>query len=207
MSDNNEIIEIGFSGGTIGYEAHGNLYLNITNKCSANCYFCIRESADGVYGYNLRLSREPSYAEIIRELEQSDLIKYREVVFTGLGEPTCRLEIVLDVTRWLHERGIRVRLDTNGHAKLMYPEMDVVAELKNAGLDAVSISLNAESEEKYVKICKPSLKDAYSSLLEFTKEAIKTGIDTRLTVVGMPEIDIDKCEIIAKDLGASFRVR
>ena len=207
MSDSKEIIEIGFSGGTIGYEAHGNLYLNITNKCSANCYFCIRESSDGVYGYNLRLSREPGYEEIIRELEQSNLEKYKEVVFTGLGEPTCRLEIVLDVTRWLHERGIRVRLDTNGHAQLMYPEMDVVAELKNAGLDSVSVSLNAESEEKYDRICKPSLKDAYASLLEFTKEAIEAGIDTRMTVVGMPEIDIDKCEKIARDIGAGFRVR
>ncbi|MDW7731892.1 MAG: TatD family nuclease-associated radical SAM protein [Methanolobus sp.] len=207
MSDNMDIIEIGFSGGTIGYEAHGNLYLNITNKCSANCYFCIRESSDGVYGYNLRLSREPSYEEIIKELEQSDLTKYNEVVFTGLGEPTCRLETVLDVTRWLHERGIRVRLDTNGHAKLMYPEMDVVEELKNAGLDSVSISLNAESEEKYERICKPSLQDAYASMLEFTKESIEVGIETRMTVVGMPEIDIGKCEMIARDLGASFRVR
>lgn len=128
-------------------------------------------------------------------------------MFTGLGEPTCRLETVLDVTRWLHERGIRVRLDTNGHAKLMYPEMDVVSELKNAGLDSVSISLNAESEEKYEKMCKPSLKDAYASMLEFTKESIEAGIETRMTVVGMTEIDVDKCEMIARELGASFRVR
>ncbi|TGC09172.1 TatD family nuclease-associated radical SAM protein [Methanolobus halotolerans] len=207
MSDNEENTDISFSGGTIGYEAHGNLYLNITNKCSANCYFCVRESSDGVYGYNLRLSKEPSYDEIIKELEQSDLKKYNEIVFTGLGEPTCRLETVLDVTRWLHERGVRVRLDTNGHAKLMYPETDVVTELKNAGLDSVSVSLNAESEEKYEKICKPSLKNAYDSLIDFTKEAIEAGIATRMTVVGMPEIDIGKCEKIARDLGAGFRVR
>jgi len=207
MPESNGNTEIGFSGGTIGYEAHGNLYLNITNKCSANCYFCVRESSDGVYGYNLRLSREPDYDEIIRELEDTDLSKYNEVVFTGLGEPTCRLDIVLDITKWLHERGVRVRLDTNGHAQLMYPEIDVVSELKKAGLDAVSVSLNAESEEKYEEICKPSLKGAYRAMLEFTKEAIKADLDTRMSVVGMPEIDIDKCEKIARDLGAGFRVR
>ena len=207
MSDKKEITEIGFSGGTIGYEAHGNLYLNITNKCSANCYFCIREYSDGVYGYNLILSKEPDYEEIIGKLGHSDLTKYKEVVFTGLGEPTCRLKIVLDVTRWLHERGVRVRLDTNGHAKLMYPEMDIISELKTAGLDSVSVSLNAESEEKYEKICKPSIKGAYPSLLEFTKEAIEAGIETRMTVVEMPEINIDKCEKISKELGATFRVR
>jgi len=42
---------------TICYEAFGNLYLNITNRCSANCVFCIRKSCDGVYGYDLRLSK------------------------------------------------------------------------------------------------------------------------------------------------------
>ncbi|MBN2111335.1 MAG: radical SAM protein [Methanosarcinaceae archaeon] len=207
MPNDKEITESGFSGGTICYEAHGNLYLNITNRCSANCYFCIRECSDGVYGYNLRLSREPGPEDIVRELEQTDLTKYKEVVFTGLGEPTCRLETVLEITRWLHERGIRVRLDTNGHAKLMYPEMDVIPELKKAGLDSVSISLNAGSEEMYEKICKPSLKNAYSSMLSFAKEAVEAGIETRMTVVGGTGIDIGKCEKIARDLGASFRVR
>ncbi|MEI6315075.1 MAG: hypothetical protein WCO89_09405 [Syntrophus sp. (in: bacteria)] len=51
---------------TIGYEAFGNLYLNITNRCSASCVFCIRNFCDGVYGYDLRLSKEPSEEEINR---------------------------------------------------------------------------------------------------------------------------------------------
>ena len=135
--------------GTISYEAHGNLYLNITNRCSASCTFCLRNNADGVYGYNLRLSRDPTKEEIIKELESVDLSKYKEIVFTGFGEPTCKLKTVIKITRWLHERNCRIRLDTNGHAQLMFPEMDVVKELKNAGLESVSVSLNAESKEKY----------------------------------------------------------
>lgn len=194
--------------GTISYKAHGNLYLNITNRCSASCTFCLRDNSDGVYGYNLRLSRDPTEDEIIKELESIDLSKYKEIVFTGFGEPTCKLKTVIKITKWLHERNCHVRLDTNGHAKLMFPEMDVVTELKNAGLESVSVSLNAESKEKYNALCKPAYEDAYEAVLEFTKEAVELGIRTQMTVVGsLPEIDIKACEKIATDIGATFRVR
>lgn len=192
---------------TICYEAHGNLYLNITNMCTARCVFCIREFSDGVYGYNLRLSHEPSMDEIIDSLKSLDLSKYREVVFTGFGEPTVRLDDVLKVTRWLRERGISVRLDTNGHACLLYPDRDVVSELKEAGLSSVSVSLNAESEELYEKLCLPVYDNAYKALLDFTKSAVDAGIRTRMTVVDLSEIDVKKCERIAHELGADFYVR
>ena len=192
---------------TISYEAFGNLYLNITNRCSAGCVFCIRNYSDGVYGYDLRLSREPSEEEIIRELEGHKLTKYKEVIFTGFGEPTCRLDTVLRLTEWLHKRGIPVRLDTNGHAALMYPGRDVVTELKAAGLDALSVSLNAESEEKYNRLCKPSFEGSYRALIDFTKKAVSAGIRTRMTVVGGQDIDIGECERIAAGLGTSFKVR
>ena len=192
---------------TISYEAHGNLYLNITNRCSGDCVFCIRNFADGVYGYNLVLSREPSEEEIIRELESRTLPKYSEVVFTGFGEPTCRLDTVLHVTQWLHKKGVKVRLDTNGHAALLHPGRDVAAELKAAGLDAVSVSLNAESEEKYNELCRPAFDGAYQALLDFTKQAIQAGIKTRMTVVSHTEVDIERCREIATELGASFKVR
>lgn len=192
---------------TIGYEAFGNLYLNITNQCSAGCVFCIKNTCDGVYGYNLRLSEEPSEEEIITELESLKLSDYKEVVFTGFGEPTCRFDTVLCITNWLHKRRIPVRLDTNGHAALINPGRDVVTELKAAGLDAVSVSLNAESEEKYSRLCRPVFEGSYRALLDFTKKAVKAGIRTRMTVVGQKGIDIRECEKIATGLGASFRVR
>ncbi len=191
----------------IYYEAYGNLYLNITNRCSANCVFCIRDFSDGVYGYNLRLSHEPTVDEIISELETLDLSKYKEVVFTGFGEPTIRLDELLEVTRYLNERNIVVRLDTNGHAELIYPDRNVISELKEAGLSAVSVSLNAESEELYNKLCRPIYDNSYQAMLDFTKEARDAGMQTRMTVVGMPEIDIEKCERIAHEIGADFHVR
>jgi GTP 3',8-cyclase len=192
---------------TISYEAFGNLYLNITNRFSARCVFCIRNICDGVYGYNLLLSRDPSEEEIVGELESLHLTKYKEVVFTGFGEPTCRFDAVLHITEWLHKRGMNVRLDTNGHAALMYPGRAVVTELKAAGLHAVSVSLNAESEGKYNRLCRPTLEGSYQALLDFTKKAVMAGLRTRMTVVGQQGIDIGECEKIATGLGASFKVR
>lgn len=205
MPDNDNSIPM-FKG-TISYEAFGNLYLNITNQCSANCVFCIRDQCDGVYGYDLRLSREPTEEEIIRNLEGHDLEKYNEIVFTGFGEPTCRFDTVLHITKWLHDKNVIVRLDTNGHAALMNPGRNVVSELKAAGLDDVSISLNAESEERYDELCKPTFVGSYQAMLEFTKRSVQAGIKTRMTVVGHSDIDIDECEKIATGLGATFRVR
>ncbi|AKB74138.1 radical SAM domain protein [Methanosarcina lacustris Z-7289] len=191
----------------IYYEAHNNLYLNLTNRCSADCVFCIRNFADGVYGYDLRLSKEPSSEELIEALEELDLSKYREIVFTGLGEPTLRFDVVLAVTRWLKNRGIRVRLDTNGHAALINPELDVVSELKKAGMDSISVSLNAESEDKYNKLCRPIHKNAYRSMLDFVKGAREAGISTRVTVVKIPEIDVEKCRKLSEELGSEFHIR
>lgn len=192
---------------TIYYEAHKNLYINLTNRCSADCVFCIRNFADGVYGYNLRLSKEPTTEEVMGALEGLDLSKYREIVFTGLGEPTIRLDLVLAVTSWLKSRNIRVRLDTNGQAALINPGRDVISELKSAGIDSISVSLNAESEEKYNKLCRPIHKNAYGAVLDFIRQARKAGISTRVTVVNVPEIDLEKCRKLADDLDSDFHIR
>jgi len=192
---------------TICYEAYKNLYINLTNRCSADCTFCIRNFADGVHGYNLKLSKEPSAQEVIETLEKTDLSKYNEIVFTGLGEPTLRFEAVLAVTRWLKSRNLGVRLYTNGHAALLNPRKDVIMELRNAGMDSISVSLNAESEEKYNKLCRPIHKNAYRAVLEFIKNVRKAGIKTRVTVVNVPEIDPKKCKKLAEDLDVEFQVR
>ncbi|MGP8321667.1 MAG: TatD family nuclease-associated radical SAM protein [Methanosarcinaceae archaeon] len=192
---------------TIYYEAYGNLYLNITNRCSANCTFCIRGYSDGVYGYNLRLSHEPTVGEIISELETLDLLEFKEVVFTGFGEPTIRLNDLLEIIHWLHDHNVTTRLDTNGHACLIHPDRDVIYELKEAGLNAVSVSLNAESEELYNRLCRPVYENSYQAMLDFTKAAVEIGMRTRMTVVCLIDINIGKCERIAHDIGADFYMR
>lgn len=192
---------------TILYEAHGNLYLNITNRCTAECVFCIKRYSDGVYGYNLRLSREPTLSEIIKELTEADISKYKEVVFTGFGEPLVRLKDVLEITKWLSTRGIPVRLDTIGHAKLLYPDRNVASELAKSGMKVVSISLNAQDADTYNQLCDPKYIKAYQKMLEFAKDVSKAGMELRFTVVNLPVVDIEKCREIARQYCADFRVR
>jgi len=192
---------------TILYEAHGNLYLNITNRCTADCVFCIKRYSDGVYGYNLRLSKEPTLPEIIKELSEQELSKYKEVVFTGLGEPLVRLDVVLEISNWLKVRGIPVRLDTIGHAKLLYPDRNVAMELAESGIKVVSISLNAQDSSTYNQLCDPRYIHAYEKMLEFATDVSGSGMELRFTVVELPVVDIEKCKKIAKVHGADFKVR
>lgn len=192
---------------TIVYEAHNNLYLNITNRCTAECVFCIKRYSDGVYGYNLRLSREPTVDEVIKELSEIDLSNYKEVVFTGFGEPLVRLDEVLEITRWLSFRAKPVRLDTIGYAKLLYPKRDVAQELANAGMKTVSISINAQNAEIYNQLCYPKFRNAYEKMLEFAQDVSKAGMHLRFTVVNLPIVDIEKCREIAKQYCAEFKVR
>lgn len=192
---------------TIVYEAHGNLYLNITNRCTSECVFCVKRYSDGVYGYNLRLSREPGLQEIKKELSEKDLSNYKEVVFTGFGEPLVRLGEVLEITKWLTSQGISVRLDTSGHARLLYPERNVAKELAGSGMKEVSISLNAHDKKTYDHLCGPKYTDAYEKMLDFAKDVSDNGMRLRFTVVRLPVVDIEKCTEIAKEYCADFKVR
>ena len=66
---------------SVAYEIRDSLYLNITNRCTNACDFCIRGKTRFVKGHNLRLDAEPSAEEIIRAA--GDTGKYKEVVFCG----------------------------------------------------------------------------------------------------------------------------
>ena len=186
-----------------------NLYLNVTNQCSNNCYFCFRNYKDGINGFSLKLTQEPTVSEVIYNLK--DVINrkhWREIVFCGFGEPLMRLDAVLEVTRWLkqYHAATTIRVDTNGQAQLFYKDRDVVAELKKAGVDKVSVSLNAHNQQIYEQICKPRFDNAYNAVLDFIKAA-KAELRTEVTAVTIPEVDLAKIEQIASDLGVKFRKR
>ncbi len=192
----------------IAYWLRNSLYLNITNRCSNNCYFCFRNFAKGVGGFNLRLRGEPSIEEVTKELQRFiNLKRWREVVFCGFGEPLERLDCLLGVTRWVKKyHGTPVRVDTNGHGYLLNPGRNVIGELKGVGVDKVSVSLNAHDEETYNRVCRPKFERAYGNVLRFIQKASKE-LDTEVTAVGIPEINLPKVEETAKKLGVKFRKR
>ncbi|MHB9053349.1 MAG: TatD family nuclease-associated radical SAM protein [Thermoleophilia bacterium] len=193
---------------TVAYRLDGKIYLNITNRCSADCVFCLAKFTDTFRGYNLRLAKEPAADEILKDLELAFLDgPADEVVFVGFGEPTLRLDEVLGTVEWLKVRRIPSRLNTNGHGQLINPGRDVVAELAAAGLDAASISLVAHNSEVYNQLCRPIFSKAYRAVLKFAEDCISAGIRVTLSVVDLPEVDIEACRSIAERMGADFRVR
>jgi cyclic pyranopterin phosphate synthase len=195
---------------TTVYWLDNTLYLNITNKCSNNCGFCIRNFKTGVGGFDLRLEKEPSANKVISELEKITHSKrWNELVFCGFGEPTQRLDLLLETTRWVRQhygRQLLVRVNTNGHGYLLNPGRNVAKELKAACVNKVSVSLNAANEESYNEVCKPNFQKAYAAVLDFIRKS--SGIlDVEVTAVTIPEVDLHEVEAVAKKMGVNFRLR
>jgi TatD DNase family protein len=189
--------------GEIAYKIRDNLYLNITNRCTNSCSFCIRFLTDYVKGHNLRLSREPVEEEFKDAI--GDPSKYKEVVFCGYGEPLLRLDLVMSLSRWIKENGGMVRINTNGHGNLINGR-NVLPELKGI-VDSISVSLDANDEETYNRLCRPIYRNAFRDVIEFIKESKKYIPHVEATVVELEGVDIEKCRAITDGLGIKLRIR
>jgi len=195
---------------TTVYWLDNKLYLNITNKCSNNCFFCIRNYRTGVGGFNLKLTEEPPATRVIAEIENASHAKrWTEAIFCGFGEPTERLDCLLEISRWLrhhYSQSLPIRLNTNGHANVLNPQRQIPKELKAAGVTRISISLNAQNETVYNEICRPKIQNAYAAVLEFINQA-KQELETEVTAVTTPEVDLQKIQKIAQETGVKLRIR
>ena len=192
------------------YSASPNtIYLNITNRCRNSCSFCLKNYCNGVSGYRLWLKKEPTITDVWDSLKADLKDSDNEIVFRGFGEPTVRLDMLLKLTRMIKQShpDLHIRLNTDGLAQLQYVNRKVAIELKEAGMNSISISLNAENKEKYYEICKPSLLGAYEAVLDFIKDCKLIFSYVRLSVVSVSDINIENCERIASDLGCDFIVR
>lgn len=194
---------------SITYPIGDSLYLNITNRCTNECPFCIRNKSRSFnQKYELWLDKEPTAEEVLAAI--GDISQYKQIVFCGYGEPLIRLETVKEVASKL-KLGIRhsafgIRVDTNGTANLFWGK-NILPELKGL-IDIISVSLNAESAEVYERICRPLFGSrTYPAIIEFIKEAKKYIPEVEATIVDLPTVDKEKCRQIAADLGVKFRVR
>ena len=188
------------------YFFENKLYVNLTNRCSNNCTFCIRNNMRGIDGNDLWLSREGTKEEIVALIDAADK-DYEEAVFCGYGESTYRVDDMLYIAEHLHKLGKRTRLDTNGLGNELNGR-DIVPELKGL-IDKVSISLNEKNAQKYDEVSHSiyGLR-AFDIMLAFTDECVKAGMDTLMTVVDViSKEDIEECRKIALTHGAKFRVR
>ena len=195
---------------TITYPVHNGIYVNMTNRCPCACTFCLRKQSDHVYGSDsLWLDREPTVKEVCDSIDTWDLTKYSEIVFCGYGEPTERLNDLLEVAKYIRSKSdIKIRINTNGLADLIAGEK--VAHKLEGLIDTVSVSLNATNKEDYFKLVRPKFGiDSYDAMLSFTKECTKYVPNVIMTVVDevTSKEEQEKCREICESIGAKLRVR
>lgn len=190
----------------LAYELHGNCYLNITWHCTLRCDFCPKFNGTwDVQGYDLRLFREPTRDEMFEAM--GDISQYKEMVFCGLGEPTLRLDLLLEIARELKALGKQVRINTDGLANLVY-QRNVIPEMVGI-IDSLSISMTAHNEAIYNEHTRPKEVGAYQAMLDFARSAkgqiprvVMTAID------GLEGVDVEACQQIAEQqIGVEFRGR
>jgi TatD DNase family protein len=188
----------------IAYRIRDSLYLNITNRCTNACIFCAKFKDFTVKGHHLRLEHEPTAAQVLAAI--GDPGRFQEVVFCGYGEPLIRLDLIKEVAAWLKQRGVRVRINTDGQANLVHGR-DILPELTGL-VDAVSVSLNAPDAETYQRLCRSKFGESgFQAVKDFLTAAKQHIPSVTATAVGLPGIDLEACRKVAAEIGVEFRER
>ncbi|MCU7905690.1 MAG: TatD family nuclease-associated radical SAM protein [Candidatus Thiodiazotropha sp. (ex Epidulcina cf. delphinae)] len=189
----------------ISYQIRNNLYLSITDRCTLECAFCPKTKGDmTVKGYDLTFNHRPTAEEIIASID--DPAEYDEIVFCGYGEPTLRLNVLLQVAGHIKRHGGHVRVNTDGLSNLVHKHntLPVLGE----SVDALSVSLNAQNSTLYDLHCRPNLPGSYEAMLDFLRQAPCHISDVAATAIeGMKGVDIPACEAIAEEMGVEFHCR
>ncbi len=188
----------------IVYQIRNSLYLNITNRCTNRCVFCAKFDDFVVKGHELKLDHEPDSAELKKAI--GDPQNYSEVVFCGYGEPLLRLDLILELATWLKQQQVRVRINTDGLANLVYGR-NILPELAGK-IDALSVSLNAPDADQYQQLCQSRFPEqGYQAVRDFLELAPKYIPEVTATAVSYPGVDMDACRMVAQEIGVKFRQR
>lgn len=195
---------------TITYKVKNGIYVNMTNRCPCACTFCLRQNGPGVYGSDsLWLEHEPSVSEVKAAIDEWDLSCYDEVVFCGYGEPTERLPELLEVAAYIRSKSqIKIRINTNGLADLIWGR-PTAADLEGL-IDTVSISLNANNAEDYLKLTRSKFGiKSWQAMLDYAKDCTKYVPKVVMTVVDQVTTPAEQEESrkICEAYGVTLRVR
>ncbi len=190
---------------TLAYSIRNSLYLNITNRCSNACSFCIKLNSSTGDENDLFLDTEPSFDELMAAI--AEFSDFEEVVFCGYGESLIRLDLVKQVAEAVKQTYCtRVRINTDGQANLVHGR-NIIPELTGM-VDCFSVSLNAPDAETYMRIChSPFGAAGFTGVCDFIRLAAAEIPEVIASVVRVPLLDVDACKALALSLGASFRLR
>ena len=189
------------------YILNNKIYINLTNRCSNNCDFCIRQGRKGMGNTTLWIAREPTAADVIEQLPLNLDDFDDEVVFCGFGEPTYNLEALDEVASYLHCVDKTTRINTNGQANLIYN--GDVTDVIVTSCDTINVSLNECNAQKYQKHCRSCFGErAFDATLDFAQKCKERGGNVIFSVVdSIGNDDIAECRKLAKRLGIPLRIR
>ena len=163
---------------TYVYKIGNNLYVNLTNRCSNRCTFCVRNGKETFEGYSLWLKDgEPSAEQVISALGSCDC---DEVVFCGFGEPHGSI--------------------INGR--------DIAPELagKLDGINISLNASTAKLYEKLCRPLYPDM--AFDSMLFFAQSCKNYRLNCWFSVVDcVGEAEVEACRALAERIGVPLRVR
>ncbi|HON41208.1 MAG TPA: GTP 3',8-cyclase MoaA [Methanoculleus sp.] len=154
-----------------------NLRISLTSRCNLRCIYC---HAEGEVNPKEQMSAD-EIAELMRIGAQFGI---RSVKFTG-GEPMLRRDLV-DIIRSVPP-GVESSMTTNG--TLLAPK---AAELKEAGLARVNVSLDTLRPERYSRI---TGKDCLEDALEGIDAALQAGLTpVKINMVLLDGINEDEID-------------
>ena len=186
------------------YQIGNSLYVNVTNRCNADCVFCDRKGEAVIKGYSLKMTKaeEPDPEVYIAEI--GDPTKYNDIVFCGYGEPTIRWDVVKKVAEYVKIKGGKTRMNTDGHGNFIN-KRDITPELSGL-IDTISISLNSTDPDQYAKLMRVD-RSMHAEMLDFAKKA-KKYTHVVMSIVGLSSVDSEKAkQFVSEELGVSFRER
>ncbi len=191
------------------YEYEKGLYVNLTNRCTCACTFCIRLGHDGVgTADSLWLERDPSEQEVLDAFKEKDLSQYDEVVFCGYGEPTEALDVLIAAARYIRSvSDISIRLNTNGLGSLSNGKD--VPKLLEGLIDVMSVSMNAPTAEEYQQVTNPCFGDgSFEAMVAFVRACKPLFPKVMVTAVDViTEDQAARCQMLADEIGVPFRLR
>ena len=156
------------------------LRFSLTNRCNLNCIYCHNE------GEGRREESGVISAEVVIEIARvaSAYFDIRRIKFSG-GEPLMRDDLV-DIVRGMRDFEDDISVTTNGTLLKKY-----AAELADAGLDRVNVSLDSLKEERYDFIT--SSRNNLPKVIDGIYSAIDAGLTSlKLNMVLLKGINEDE---------------
>ncbi|MBI4980985.1 radical SAM protein [Candidatus Woesearchaeota archaeon] len=177
----------------------GSIYINLGNDCLNDCRFCVKRYGS-FFGYDLSVDRSSDILKIVQKgLEDIKTLcdKPKEIVICGIGEPFLHYDEVIqssNICRKLFGSNTAIRVDTSG---LWWQKNQNLSFLDY--ITSLSVSLNAETEEVYNRICQPRIPNAYRTLRCFLEELVKEREKRASQELNFPEVRLTVVDTSQKE--------